>query len=136
MPSAVMTTRRSTGRAAAAKSKIAQSLFRWIHAFGFQHRGSFRSGKYPDQRLRRLLVLRGRAQAGGIGGGVLDFFRQGPHEHDTLDGDDFTDLVHADLCLATDDQIGHVTAFLELRLGPDLVRDAKALEQLVEIYSA
>ena len=37
----------------------AQSLIRWIHAFGFQHRGRLRSGKHLDQGLRCLLVLSG-----------------------------------------------------------------------------
>src|SRR5476651_1011746 len=75
MPSAVMTTRRSSGRVSASDDKD-ESLLRWLHALGLEHGGDVRAREIFDQLLDRVLVFRRRAQARRISGGVLDLLRQ------------------------------------------------------------
>src|SRR5664280_3332572 len=115
MPSAVMTTRRSSGRVSASDDKD-ESLFRRLHALGFEYGGGVRAREIFDQLLRRVLVFRRRAQARRVSGGVLDFLRQRPNQGGALHRHDLADLVDAELGLAADDEIGDMAALLELGL--------------------
>ena len=76
------------------------------------------------------------AEAGGISRGVLDFLRQRPDQHSAFDRHDLADLMHAKFGFAADDEVGDMAAFLELRLWPDLIGDAEALKQFVDIDAA
>ena len=50
--------------------------------------------------------------------------------------DDFADLVHAKLGFAAHDEIRDIAAVLEPGLWPDLIGDAKALKQFIDIGRA
>ena len=116
--------------------QMRKSLVRGLHAFGFENGHRSRTGKRLDQGLCGLLVLRVGAQTGRIGRGVLDLLRQWSDEDRTFDRYDFTDLVQAKLGFATGNKLGDITALLELCLWPDLVGDAKAFEQFIDIDPA
>src|SRR5664279_4405378 len=120
MPSAVMTTRRSSGRVSASDDKD-ESLFRRLHALGLEHGGGVRAREIFDQLLDRVLVFHRRAHACRVSGGVLDFLRQRPDQNRALHRHDLADLMDAEFGLAANDEIGDMAALLELGLRLDPV---------------
>ena len=136
MPSAVMTTRRSSGRASACDDKRVFPSVAGSMPLDLSTAAASGPERYLISSLRRVLVFRRRAQAGGIGGGVLDFLRQRADQRHAFHRHDLADLVDAEFGFAADDEIGDMAALLELGLRLDLVGDAELHQQLVDIDAA
>jgi hypothetical protein len=84
-----------------------------------------RRGQKPDERTRRVRLLRAAVDSAGKHGDVLKLWRKRPNNPDAPDGNEFAQLMEADLRLAAHDSIAD--RFVGLRndgLRLDLIVDA------------
>src|SRR6266511_57656 len=112
------------------------SRSRRLHAPRFEHLGGGRAREPLEQGIRSLALFGLRANPGGVDGVVLDVRRQRAHQRDALHGEDFADLVNAELGLALRDVLRHRAAGNELCLGVHVGGDPELIEKTGDVDAA
>src|SRR3974390_1431153 len=125
-----------SGRSGRGHRPLANDLGRRVHPFRLEYLRGRRPAQRLDEGCGRILALGRCHDPGRIGCDVLDFLRKRADQYHAFHRYDFADLVDTDLCGAVDDEIGDVTALLQLRFRAHLIRNAELLEQLVDIDAA
>src|SRR6478752_9048009 len=108
-----------------------------FHSVLLDHWCSRWCGEEFDERRSRIRLRCPTVQATGKHSNTLDVARQRPKNLDALHGNEFTQLVEADLGLAASDHIAHWFAGLHGgQLCFNLLGDAKLLEHTNEVGAA